>query len=201
MTYNPVIRSKMQGVSQISLTPCSLPLGTKSRGYTLVELMIAVGLFAIIMLLASGAYLVMISLNRQAQSVSNGINNLAFALETMTRNIRTGKSYSCGAFGGDCTEGASSFSFVNQRGTTVSYSLLGTSLQQITGDTQSLLTDSSVTITSLVFYVFGTRTTTEGDYEQSRVTVSISGTVSPGPGKPPESFTIETGATMRSSDL
>lgn len=170
-------------------------------GYTLVELMIAVGLFAIVMLLSSGAYLVMISLNRQAQSMSNGINNLAFALETMTRNIRTGTGYSCGAFGGDCTSGASSFTLTNQQGELVSYRLSGTALEQTTAGTQSLLTDSSVTVTSLTFYAFGTRTTAQTDYEQSRVTVSISGTVSPGPGKPPEAFTIQTGATMRGSDL
>lgn len=183
------------------MTHAPTPGSSRRNGYTLVELMIAVGLFAIVMLLSSGAYLVMISLNRQAQSMSNGIDNLAFALETMTRNIRTGVGYSCGAFGGDCTSGASSLTLTNQRGQAVSYSLSGTALQQIAGGTQSLLTDSSVTITSLTFYAFGTKTTAQSDYEQSRVTVSISGTVSPGPGKPPQAFTIETGATMRGSDL
>jgi prepilin-type N-terminal cleavage/methylation domain-containing protein len=171
------------------------------RGYTLVELMVALGLFAIVMLLASGAYLMMIGLNRQAQSISNGIDNLSFALETMTRNIRTGTAYSCGAFGGDCTSGASSFSFTNQAGQAVSYTLSGTALQQTVAGVQSLLTDSSVTITSLTFYAFGTKAASQSDYEQSRVTATISGTVSTGPGKPSQSFTIETGATMRGSDL
>jgi len=153
------------------------------------------------MLLASGSYLMMISLNRQAQGISNGINNLSFALETMTRNMRTGIAYSCGAFGGDCTSGGTTFSFTNQSGQTVTYALSGTALQQTVAGVQSLLTDSSVTITSLTFYAFGTKPASQADYEQSRVTVTISGSVSPGPGKPSQSFTIETGATMRGSDL
>jgi hypothetical protein len=166
----------------------------------LVELMISVGLFAIVMLLSSGAYLLMIGLNRQAQNISTGIDNLSFALETMTRNIRTGSDYSCGALGGDCN-GGTSFSFTNQQGLSVSYSLSSNALQQLVGSTQSRLTDASVTVTSLKFYAYGTATTVQADYEQSRVSIVVSGTVSSGAGKAPQSFTIETGATMRSSDL
>jgi prepilin-type N-terminal cleavage/methylation domain-containing protein len=174
---------------------------TRAKGFTLIELMVAVGLFAIVMLLASGAYLVMISLNRQAQNIATGIDNLSFALETMTRNVRTGSHYSCGALGGDCTSGGTSFSFRNPNGVTVTYSLSGTSLLQRVGTTQSMLTDSSVTITSLTFYAYGTKTVSQADYEQSRVSIIVSGTVSSGAGKAPQSFTVETGATMRGSDL
>jgi prepilin-type N-terminal cleavage/methylation domain-containing protein len=174
------------------------------KGYTLVELMVSVGLFAIIMLLASGAYLMMITLNQQAQALSTGIDSLSFAIETMTRNIRTGSNYSCGAFGGDCTSypGENSFSFVDQSGAQVTYSLSGTSLLQKVGTTNPIeLTDSSVTITSLAFYAYGTQPFGSGDTTQSRVTIIISGTVSPGQGKPAQSFVIETGATMRGTDL
>lgn len=170
-------------------------------GFTLVELMVAVGLFAVVMLLSSGAYLMMIGLNQQAQNVTTGIDNLSFALETMTRNIRTGAQYSCGALGGDCTSGGTSFTFVNQQGTTVTYSKSGSSLIQTVGGVQSALTDASVTITDMTFYAFGTRTAVQGDYEQSRVSITVSGTVSAGPGKPVQSFTVESGATMRGTDL
>lgn len=166
------------------------------KGFTLVELMVAVGLFSIIILLSTGAYLMMISLNREAQNISTGIDNLAFALETMTRTIRTGSAYSCG-ISGDC-EGGSSFSFKNQQGVDVTYSLSGNSLQQLVGTTQGRLTESSVVITSLKFYAYGT---TPGDLEQSRVSIVITGNVSSGAGKSPKEFTIETGATMRGSDL
>src|SRR3989338_11534095 len=96
---------------------CSLMSMKNNRGYTLIELIIAVGLFALIMMLASGAYLVMIGINRQVQSIATGIDNLAFALETMTRTIRTGTSYSCNN-SGDCNSGGTTFSVRNSSGVT-----------------------------------------------------------------------------------
>lgn len=172
-----------------------------NRGYTLIELMVAVGLFALIMTLASGAYLVMIGINRQAQGITAGINDLSFALEAMTRSIRTGTGYSCNG-AGDCPNGADNFSFTNASGAQVSYRLAGSVIQQAVDGVTSPLTDSSsVTVTSLMFYVSGTLKTSDGNYEQPHVTVTVSGTISPGHGKPPESFTVETGATMRDTDL
>lgn len=166
------------------------------RGYTLVELMVAVGLFAVIMTLASGGYLMMIGSNRQAQGISTGINNLSFALETMTRTIRTGSKY-C-AVGVPCT--ATSFSFVDENGVTVTYSH-GT--QGSVGDivknagTPTPLTDPSIDITSLTFYYSGI---TPGDPYQPYVTIIVSSSVSTGPQKT-EKFTIETSAVMRGPDI
>ena len=63
------------------------------------------------------------------------------------------------------------------------------------------LTDSSVTITSLLFYSTGAQAYyATGDIQQSRVTIIVSGTVSGGPGKTIP-FTVETGATMRGTDI
>ncbi len=166
----------------------------RRQGYTLIELIIAVGLFALIMLLASGAYLLMINLNRQAQATATGINNLSFALESMTRDIRTGAGYDCG---GQSSCQVSSFSFKNENGAAVTYNLSGSALQKTLGATPSILTDPSVTVSSLTFYVNGA---IKGDAQQPRVTIIVSGTVSSGPGKI-QPFTVETGATMRGTDL
>jgi hypothetical protein len=51
-----------------------------------------------------------------------------------------------------------------------------------------------------MFYVSGTKTTSAGDYNQPHVTIIISGTVS-SPGKASQYFNVETGATMRGTDL
>ena len=91
-----------------------------TRGYTLIELIVAVGLFAFVMTLVSGAYFLMIGLNRQAQGIATGINNLSFALETMSRTIRTGYDYDCGGLG-DCPTGATNFSFISATGDTIAY--------------------------------------------------------------------------------
>jgi len=174
------------------------------RGYTLIELMVAVGLFALIMTLASGAYLVMIGINRQTQNITAGINDLSFALETMTRNIRLGYGYTCPTGTNDCIIDASTdnFSFSNEHDKAVAYSLdpIAYIIQQSVDGVPSPLTDSSaVKVTSLTFYVSGTDRP-PADYNQPHVTITVSGTIDTGHEKT-ENFTIETGATMRGADL
>lgn len=195
---NPDIRFKVQGANNASLTPYNLPL-TTSRGYTLIELIIAVGLFALVMTLVSGAYIVMIGLTERAQGAATGIDNLSFALETMTRSIRTGTNYDCSG-PGDCPNGYSSFSFINASNKPVSYGLSGSSIRQTVNGITGTLTDPSVTISSLTFYVSGTNPP-PSDYRQPSVTVVVSGTTSAGSGGKTQSFTVETGATMRTPDL
>ncbi len=174
----------------------------KRRGYTLIELIVAVGLFAFVMLLASGAYLLIIGINRQTQGIASGIDNLSFAVETMARDIRTGSNYNCGGLG-DCPGGSGSFSFKDASGATVSYNLSSSAIQETIGGNPRLLTDSSsVTISSLTFYAVGTKSASNlpDDFLQPHVTIIISGTVTYGAGKT-EAFTVETGATMRGTDL
>jgi prepilin-type N-terminal cleavage/methylation domain-containing protein len=174
-----------------------------NRGYTLIELIIAVGLFALIMTLTSGAYFIMIDINRQTQGITAGINDLSFALESMMRSVRTGAGYVCNG-SGDCPNGAGNFSFTDSRGDDISYSLdILTSAIQVTvnGGIPVPLTDASaVKVTSLTFYVSGTAKPPT-DYRQPHVTITVSGTIDPGRGKPLEPFTVETGATMRGADL
>ena len=43
---------------------------TRPRGFTLIEMIVAVGLFAMVAMIASGAYLIMISANREAQAIT-----------------------------------------------------------------------------------------------------------------------------------
>lgn len=165
-----------------------------SRGYTLIELMVAVGLFAIIMTLAAGAYLLMINANRQAQARASGINNLAFAAETMLRTIRTGRNYTCGT-SGDCTNGGTTFSVIDQNGAQQTFSSANGAITQ----NGIALTDPSVTITSLTFYARGTAVAPT-DYLQPYAIVTITGTVSAGPNAT-QSFNVETSAAMRGSDI
>lgn len=171
-----------------------------SRGYSLAELMVAVSLFAFVMMLSSGSYIMMISINRQAQSLATGINSLSFALETMARTIRTGSTY-CGS--STCNSGGSgdSFDFLDKDNHLVRYTLSGSKIRltDSTGSTYDL-TDPSVIVTSLAFYPEGTATYAGGDSRQARVSIIITGNVPYGPGKT-QTFTVETLAVMRGTDL
>lgn len=163
------------------------------RGFTLVELIVAIGLFAIIMTLATGAYLIIIAANRQAQATSTGIDGLSYAIEDMTRTIRTGTNYSCA--GGDCVNGNGSFSLTSSAGQAVTYAFTAAGITK----NGNAITDSVITIntTASKFYVVGT---TPRDSLQPYVRIFISGTVSAGPGKTVP-FQVETGAVMRGVDL
>ncbi len=180
-------------------------------GFTLIELMVAIGLFASIMTIAASAYLTMIRVSQQAQAISTGIDNVSFALESMTRDIRSGSAYGCGQTPGiNCPYlsggggGGGEFTFTDANGNAITYKLASGSIQEQKGisPTWVSLTDPSVTITSLVFYVSGVGSySTTGDTQQPYVTIIVSGSVPSSPGRAPQPFTVESSAAWRGSDI
>lgn len=172
--------------------------GKKSAGFTLVELIVAVGLFAIVMTLATGAYLVMISANRQTQGLATGINNLSFVLDSMTTAMRTGSAY-CGNTALTC---GTTFSYRDQKNNYVEYGLVGGVIESCISPTaycspNTPLTESRVTVSNLTFVPSGT---TRGDTSQPYTTIYVTGTVTVGPGKT-QNFSIESSVIMRGSDI
>ena len=72
-----------------------LKISNKRKGFSLVEMLVSVALFSAVMLIGAGALLSLIDANRKAQSLNSVMNNLNFALESMSRNIRVGTTYHC----------------------------------------------------------------------------------------------------------
>lgn len=68
---------------------------THLRGFTLIEMMVAVTIFSMVMLVSAGSILSIVDANRKAQSIKSIVNNLNFTMETMSRNIRVGTNYKC----------------------------------------------------------------------------------------------------------
>lgn len=69
----------------------------KQRGFTLVEMIVALAVFSVVVTIAVGALLTLIAANEQLQKERNIMTNLSFALDSMTREIRTGTKYYCDA--------------------------------------------------------------------------------------------------------
>ncbi len=67
----------------------------KQQGFTLIEMIVSLGIFSIIVTMTVGSLLVLISGNQQLQGEQNAMTNLAFAIDSMTREIRTGSNYYC----------------------------------------------------------------------------------------------------------
>ncbi len=66
------------------------------KGFTLIEMVIAVGLFSIVMLVALAIILSVVDNNKKVHSVNVVVDNLNFAIDSMVRDIKTGKYYRCG---------------------------------------------------------------------------------------------------------
>jgi prepilin-type N-terminal cleavage/methylation domain-containing protein len=64
-------------------------------GFTLIEMIVSLALFSVVVTIAVGALLVLIASNLQLQKEQSVMTNLSFALDSMTREIRTGTNYYC----------------------------------------------------------------------------------------------------------
>lgn len=75
------------------------------RGFTLIEMLVALALFTMVITACLGSLLVLVDVNSQAQAVQRNINSIAFALDVMTRDIRTGDEYACASDWNHLTSG------------------------------------------------------------------------------------------------
>lgn len=175
-----------------------------NRGFTLLEMIVSVGIFSIVMLIAIGAYLVIINADRRARTTNDLATSLTFAVDNINRSIRTGSAYQC-AGGTNCwPAGGSSLALTDDLGQTVTY-LLKTdntigkcSTLPCTTSNAISITDPRITIQSLVFYVAGVGTS---DTLQPRVTFVIQGSVRPDATSTPTTFSIQSTAVQRTIDL
>jgi prepilin-type N-terminal cleavage/methylation domain-containing protein len=60
------------------------------KGFTLIEMMVSVTIFAIVMVVSLGAILTILDSNRKSRTLTEVMSNLNFSLESMTRSIKTG---------------------------------------------------------------------------------------------------------------
>jgi prepilin-type N-terminal cleavage/methylation domain-containing protein len=66
-----------------------------NRGFTLVEMIVSLALFSVVAVIAIGALLKVIDANNKAQSIQSAVTNINFALESMSRDLRTGTGIQC----------------------------------------------------------------------------------------------------------
>ncbi len=66
-----------------------------NKGFTLLEMIVSMGIFTIVAVIAVGSLVRISSLNRQAQSLQAATNNINYILESMSREMRVGSTYHC----------------------------------------------------------------------------------------------------------
>lgn len=158
-----------------------------SGGFTLIEIMVSVAIFAMVMTISSGSLFSILDANAKAQAQKSVMNNLNLALESMSRNIRVGTTYHCGTAGNlhdarDCLQdGADFLAFEgssgnkNISGDEIVYKLDGTTIMrsQNGGLSYSAITALEVVVEDLKFFVTGAED--PGDQEQPRVIIVVRG--------------------------
>jgi prepilin-type N-terminal cleavage/methylation domain-containing protein len=96
-------------------------LTTSSKsGFTLIELLVSMTIFSAVMTMAAGTLLVLLDANAKAQNKQQILNNLTTAVDSMSREIRTGYNYVCAGIQSvelpseeaDCPSGDDYLSFV-----------------------------------------------------------------------------------------
>lgn len=68
---------------------------SRTSGFTLIELMVSVSIFTVIMVLAMGSLLITLDAKKKSEALSFTMDNLNFAMESMTRSLRMGNNYFC----------------------------------------------------------------------------------------------------------
>lgn len=72
-----------------------ISLKNHDKGFTLLEMIVSIAIFTVVALVAVGALLKVVDANKKAQSLKTSINNLNFALDSISREMRVGSNYSC----------------------------------------------------------------------------------------------------------
>ena len=85
------------------------PAFLSKKGFTLVELLVSSAIFTVVSIVAVGAVLTINAANRKTQAIRAVVDNLNFAMESMSRKLRTGSNYHC-AISGDTFYSSTGFS-------------------------------------------------------------------------------------------
>ncbi len=175
-----------------------------SRGFTLIEMIVAVSVFIVVMIAGIGTLFSMIDANRKTQSLRIVMDNLNFALENITRNMRVGVDYHCGLAGDigtprDCPiDGDTAIAFTTSEGDRVIFRLNGGRIEKSSdlGASYLSITAPEITIEELRFFVQGSG---EGDGLQPKVLVVVKGTAGASP-ETSTTFSLQTLASQRLRD-
>lgn len=151
------------------------------KGFTLIEVLVSIGLFAIIVTIAIGGLTRALRSQRQVASLLAASSNVSLVLEQMAREMRTGSGFFCDrdALGNpDPSPSPSCFVrivneiiFTNSSGEVVTYRLNNGAIERgIEGVGFDKITGDNVTVQYLNFLLLGSR---NNDKFPPRVTIAI----------------------------
>lgn len=171
-----------------------------------MEMIVALGVFAIAATIATSSLLSLTDAQKKAFSLQNTYDNIRFALEIMAKDIRTGDKYHCSGSlddapsvpsGQDCDLGGAVLTYKSAAGKTISYYVQDGKIEKsVDGVSEGALTGDEVIIEKLFFYVLGSLPSSlEDPAEQPRVTIVVEGVA--GSGRSASRFNLQTAVAQR----
>ena len=187
-------------------------------GFSLVEMLVAVGVFMSIMTIAITALLSIISANKKAQTIKSTIDVVTFAVDDISRDMRTGTGYQCLGYPGptsdgeikDCKAGSNIVKYVNNSGGLITYIFNGDSdpgkgvLTKTEGNgvpVDLISQVSNAKISTMKFYVIGADCESGGGScvgrTQPRVVITVSGLIHVSGGGSDTAFNLQTNISQK----
>jgi Tfp pilus assembly protein PilW len=124
------------------------------QGQSLMEMIVAVALFSVVRLIVVSIFQTVLTAQRSAITTSNIQENLRYAFETMSKEIRMAQKSDCSIGSGNVyTIANNALYFKNQYGECVSYSLDNNRIKLDRNGNQAYITPEAVKISNLKFLV------------------------------------------------
>ncbi len=139
-------------------------LKNKKNAFTLVEILIATGVFVLVIITLSQVYISIIRSERVANALLNAENSLRNSLEVIARSVRMGKNFT---FENNNTKLCFDY-YLDNRWTKICYLYLNNTIAQSTEGRayENLIDPNEIQITRAGFYY-------KGDLEQKESQISV----------------------------
>lgn len=167
------MKKQKEKTLRVSL-PSFLPSG-RSSGFTVVELLVSLGIFVVVVSIAVGGFVRALHTQDQAQALISANSNASLAIEIMARDMRTGTQFCAFANSlpdtytacGRPQQSANGYyynvgklAFFDASRNQVVYCLAGGAIRKSLGsavcdETSDAITSNNVNIRSLAFEIFG----------------------------------------------
>lgn len=188
----------------------------QTGGFTLIEVLVSLAIFTIVVTMSVGALMTIIGADAKERNLQSIMTNLTFALDEMTRDIRTGSDYFCGAAVDlptdgtatlNCESGGEAFAF-NEGGESLTKNASspriafkvdnGVLKRRLGNGSWEPMTSPNIRLTDVRFYVSGA---TRGDAESPTMTLFMKGTAGDNNDPAQSEFNIETTVVQQLLDI